>query len=361
MSMSHRERVRIALSHQEPDMVPIQADFTPEIAERLSKHLNLKETGSEAYAHGISQLPLVLNHDLLNSWHGIATSYYSGPEPTYTCEWGITWRWVDYLDGKYTEMAKHPLEDDAAFATYKVPDATDDSRYDSTRAMVKEFGDTYWTVGAIPCTILEACWYLRGLEKFMMDLAVNKDFAHALCDKVLEFYRPVGLKLIECGVDMLWLGDDIGCQRGMAMSPDTWREFFKPRMKSLIDEFKSANPKLKIAYHTDGDVTEVVPELIEVGIDVWNAVQPLCVDLQMLKREYGDQLSFWGTVDIQETLPHGTPEEVEEEVRERIRVMAPGGGFILAPTHNIQIDTSIVNIMAFYRAAEKYRDYPISC
>jgi len=357
--MTSKERVRVALHHQEPDKVPLHADFVPEVAERLAAHFGLTQNGAEAYAHGVSALPLKLGHDLLTSWHGIATSYYAGPEPTYTCEWGITWQWVRYAGGKYTEMIRRPLESDAALATYRVPDATAESRYEGTRQLIAAYGDTHWIVGGIPCTILECCWYLRGLERFMIDLALNKDFAHALCDKTMEFYRPAGLKLIECGVDMLWLGDDIGCQRGMAISPATWREFFKPRMRSLIEDFKNADPDIIIAYHTDGNVVEVLPELIEIGIDVLNAVQPKCMDVAMLKRRFGKQLSFWGTLDIQETMPYGTPEEVEAEVRDRIRTLGPGGGFILAPTHNIQPDTSTENILAYYRAAERYRKYPV--
>jgi len=359
-ALSSKERVRIALHHQEPDKVPLQCDFVPEVAEHLAEHFGLSQGGAEAYAHGVSELPLKLQHDLLVSWHGIATSYYGPPDPSYTCEWGVTWRWVGYKGGRYTEIATHPLAHDDALASYQPPDATDDSRYDSTRALVDAFGDTHWIVGGIPCTILEASWYLRGLERFMMDLVQNKDFAHTLCDRILEFYRPAGLKLIECGVDMLWLGDDIGCQRGMAISPATWREFFKPRMQSLIADFKSANPDIIIAYHTDGNVVEALPELIEIGVDVLNAVQPKCMDVAMLKREFGDRLSFWGTMDIQETMPYGTPADVEAEVRDRIRVLGPGGGFILAPTHNIQPDVPLENILAYYRAAERYRSYPVA-
>ena len=358
--MVSKERVRIALNHQEPDRVPLHCDFVPEVAAQLSQHFGLGETGAEAYAHGVSALPLRLGHDLLVSWHGIATSYYAGPPSGYTCEWGITWEWVDYNGGRYTDIAVHPLADDAALATWQPPDAADDARYDGTRDLIAAHGDAHWIVGGIPCTILEASWYLRGLERFMTDLVANKDFAHALCDKVVAHYRTAGLKLIDLGVDMLWLGDDIGSQRGMAISPATWREFFKPRMKALIDDFKSANADIIIAYHTDGDVVAVIPELIEIGIDVLNAVQPKCMDVGMLKREFGDRLSFWGTMDIQETMPYGTPEDVEAEVRDRIATLAPGGGFILAPTHNLQPDVSIENILAYYRAAERYRDYPVT-
>ena len=109
------------------------------------------------------------------------------------------------------------------------------------------------------------------------------------------------------GVDMLWTGDDIGSQRGMLIAPATWRRFFKPRMAELVSRVKAIKPDLLVAYHTDGDVREVIPDLIEIGIDVLNPVQPACMDPAELKRDYGDRLLFWGSIDEQGTLPFGSP------------------------------------------------------
>ena len=162
------------------------------------------------------------------------------------------------------------------------------------------------------------------------------------------------------GVDIIWTGDDMGGQQGMLISPEMWRKYLKPRMGKLYSELKSINPDLKIAYHSDGNIYPIIDELVEIGLDILNPVQPKCMDPHYLKKRYGKNLSFWGTIDIQETLPFGTPGQIEDEVKDRIKNMGPGGGFIISPTHHVQIDTSIENFFAFWNAAEKYGKYPIN-
>jgi len=138
-----------------------------------------------------------------------------------------------------------------------------------------------------------------------------------------------------------------------------WRKYLKPRMVKLYYEMKSINPDLKIAYHSDGNIYPIIDELVEIGLDILNPVQPKCMDPYYLKKRYGKNLSIWGTIDIQETLPFGTPEKIENEVKNRIKNIGPGGGFIISPTHNVQIDTSIDNFFVFWNAVEKYGVYPV--
>jgi uroporphyrinogen-III decarboxylase len=145
---------------------------------------------------------------------------------------------------------------------------------------------------------------------------------------------------------MIWLGDDIGGQSGLLMSPRHWRRFLKPRMAELISTVKGINPRLKVAYHTDGRVYDLIPELIEIGIDVLNPVQPAAMDCARLKREWGTELCFWGSMDEQHTLPFGTPADVRAEARDRIAVLGAGGGLILGPTHHVQLDTPLENFWA---------------
>ncbi len=358
--MTSRERVQTALNHEEPDRVPIQADFTPEVAEKMSEYLRLEDSTAEAYSGKISEIPLVMGHDLLVAWHGIATSYYLFDDvEEYTCEWGITWRWVDYPGGRYTEGVKRPLKDDAALSSYSCPDPEESRRYDSARELIRKHGGTHAIVGGMPCTLFEAAWYLRGYDRFLVDLMMNKDFAHELLDKLYDFQLVTGTKLAEIGVDIIWIGDDFGTQDSLIVSPEIWREFFKPRYAGLIQAFKNIKPDVKIAYHSDGNIETLLPEYIEIGVDIQNAVQPKSMDPAHLKKRFGDKLSYWGTLDIQETFPHGTPEDVENEVRYRIQTVAPGGGLILGPSHNFQPDVPFENILAFYRAVEKYGRYPV--
>ena len=357
--MNSRERVLTALNHEEPDRVPIHSDFTPEAAETLSKHLKLDNFTTEAYSGEVSELPLVLGHDLLVAWHGIATSYYAKEDQHYTCEWGIEWEWVDYPHGRYTEMVKRPIADEKNLSTYTFPDASESWRYDTTKTLLRERGKTHAIVGGMPCTIFEAAWYLRGLEEFLTDLIINKDFAHEYLDRICEFQMTCGTKLAELGVDIIWLGDDFGTQDSLVMSIDTWREFFKPRYARLISAYRAIKPDVKIAYHSDGNIEALLPEYIDIGVDIFNAVQPRSVDPAHLKKRFGKNLSYWGTVDIQEVIPYGTPEDVVNEVKLRIQTVGPGGGLIIAPSHNFQPDVPLENMLAFYQAAKEFGKYPL--
>jgi uroporphyrinogen-III decarboxylase len=179
-----------------------------------------------------------------------------------------------------------------------------------------------------------------------MDLLANPDLAERILEIPFRYHLAAAERLVSMGVDMLWTGDDIGSQRGMLFSPDTWRRFFKPRMAELVSRVKAIKPDLLVAYHTDGDVREVIPDLIEIGIDVLNPVQPACMDPAELKRAYGDKLLFWGSIDEQDTLPFGSADDVREEIRLRLSTIGRGGGLILGPTHHVQLDTPLDNFWA---------------
>jgi uroporphyrinogen decarboxylase len=358
--MNSKQRVLTALNHEEPDRVPLQVDFTPEAAEKLSGAVELGDQTIEAYSGKISDLPLVMGHDLLVGWHGIATSYYLHPEQeSYTCEWGIRWHWVNIPGGRYTEMIKPPLLEKEDLDNYECPNPDYQERYRTIEKLVKKYGESHAIVGAMPCTTFEACWYLRGMERFLVDLISDDDFSTRLISKVMDFQLATGSKLAQMGVDIIWMGDDFGTQNSLILAPETWRKYFKPCYRKLIETFKGINPELKIAYHSDGNVEPLLPEFIEVGVDILNAVQPKAMKPERLKEKFGDKLSFWGAVDIQEILPHGSPEQVEEEVKYRIDTLGVRGGYILAPSHNIQPDVPIDNILAFYRAAKKHGKYPL--
>ena len=145
---------------------------------------------------------------------------------------------------------------------------------------------------------------------------------------------------------MIWMGDDVGMQTGMLISPRTWRRFFKPRMASFIAELKVINPQVKVAYHSDGDISAIIPDLIEIKLDVLNPIQPACMDPAELKQKYGDRLCFWGSMDEQYTLPFGSAEAVRAEVLTRLNTLGKNGGLILGPTHHVQLDTPMENFWA---------------
>ncbi|MEM3486497.1 MAG: uroporphyrinogen decarboxylase family protein [Candidatus Methanomethyliaceae archaeon] len=351
--MTSKERVQMAVNFEEPDRVPIQASFTPEVEERLSRlHGNLRGF----------DLDVELGHDILIPAYGMGTSYYrEGDE--YVTEWGIRWKRFPYKTrfgvGYYTEIVEHPLADDAAIDRYVPPDPYKVDMSDAEELMQK-YGKTHYIMGDIVCSILEALRYLRGWEQSLIDLVQNPDLAWKIMDMSIEYHLVLGKKLIQLGVDAIWLADDLGGEHDLMMSPETFRRVVKPKMAYMIGELKKAGPQIKIAFHSDGCIYKILDDLVEVGVDILNPVQPEAMDPAWIKKRYGKKLVLWGTIGTQSVLPFGTVEEVRKAVREAIKNLAPGGGLLLAPTHNIQLDTPLENIEAFYQAAMEYGKYPIS-
>ena len=363
--MRHRDRVAAALAREEPDRSPMQISITPEFADRLradlvfrgvlgsddSAELNVAR-GGEHNPHGggnTYELERAIESDLILTSVGWANSYYMA-HGAYTDEWGVTWQEHPYETrfgtGHYTEMVGHPLADDAAIASYTPPDPTRPELYVDSERVIREFRDEYWVVGVTVTTIWETAWALRGYQQLLMDTVADPEIAEAVLEIPFRYHLAAAERLAAMGIDMLWTGDDIGSQKGMLIAPASWRRFLKPRMAELVARVKAIDPAIKVAYHTDGDVREVLPELIEIGIDVLNPVQPACMDPAELKRDYGDRLLFWGSIDEQHTLPFGSPDDVRAELRRRLTTIGRGGGLILGPTHHVQLDTSLENFWA---------------
>lgn len=361
--MTSKERVVTALLHEEPDRVPVTASFTPEFARRLREYLGLPSKDTNPHGGVIHDLEEALGLDMIQYSVGIANSYYASSEDTYVCEWGITWKQVEYETpfgkGKYTEIAEHPLALDERIKTYTPPDPHQEKLYTPLYDVLERYGKEYFILGVTVCTIFEGAWYLRGLHQLLVDMVTDEERANAILDIPFRFHLEAAKRLVAMGVDGIWLGDDVGTQRGMLISPDLWRKYLKPRMATICAELRRINPDIFIAYHSDGNIEPIIDDLIEIGIDVLNPVQPRAMDPAALKKRYGARLAFWGTIDEQETLPFGTPDMVRREVWERIQVMAPGGGFIIAPTHHVQLDTPLPNFFAFLEAVKMYGRYPV--
>ena len=350
--MRHRERVIKALNHEETDRPPFQATFTPEFAQRLRNHLGIKDTFSHDPHSGRwngYDLEIATGQDALQCSIGWFTNYYLSEKP-YADEWGIKWKTDKYEtpfgEGFYTNLAGCPLKNDSAVDSYRSPDPQRPELYTNLGRLIKEYKSEYYIIGRLHCTIFESAWALRGFEQLMMDFYMNPDLASKVLDITYNYHQEVAKNMAQCGVDMIWLGDDMGSQDGLLLPPEIWREFFKPRMASIISEIKKIDPNIKVAYHTDGNIYDIIPELIEIGLDVLNPVQPECMDPFFLKETYGDKLIFFGGIPVQSTLPFGTPEQVKNEIAKLKNTLGKSGGWIAAPTHHLQMDTPMENFYA---------------
>jgi len=376
-----RERVIAALEHKEPDRVPIDLGGSVSSIHavaygRLTAKLGLKIKSE--IADKIQQLAR-LNEEILvrlgvDLRHiSLKKGFFAGGEdrfddpsgrPYFIDEWGIKWGKNPY----YYDMIYHPLEnltiDDLDHHPW--PDPKDPVRYEGLREDVKNLyhtTDCALVADAIFGGIYECAWWLRGFEKFNVDMYKRPDFAEALLDKILELYMGFYSRYLdEVGayVQMVELGDDVGAQTGPIISPALLRRYIKPRWKKLYDLIHSKT-RAKIFHHSCGSLYPFIGDLIDVGVDVLNPIQPLAanMDIGRIKKEFGDRLSLHGGVDIQRVLPLGTPNDVVEEVKRVIRLAARNGGYILAGAHNIQADTPVENIKAMFEAARKFGVYPI--
>ena len=336
----------------------MQISFTPEFARRL--RADMRVDGHEQHnPHGGGNnyhLERALGQDLLLTSVGWANSYYQC-DHDYVDEWGVGWKLVEYQTpfgpGKYTEPVSHPLANDEAIARYRPPDPNRPALYGNAEQLVRQYRADYFLAGVTVTTILETAWALRGLEQMMLDLVTDPDLAETILDIPFHYHLTAARRLVELGVDMIWTGDDIGGQSAMLISPAMWRRFLKPRMARFIAELKRINKNLKVAYHSDGVIYPVIAELIEIGVDVLNPIQPACMDPARLKRKYGDKLCFWGSIDEQHTLPFGRQEDVRIEILSRLDSLGRGGGLILGPTHHVQLDTPMENFWTMINTIQK--------
>jgi uroporphyrinogen decarboxylase len=252
----------------------------------------------------------------------------------------------------------HPMEDfttTAEILDYPFPDYNESYRWEGMDAKVKALQKNGLASAAfLAMTIFEAAWYLRGMDTFLVDMLEDEEFAEALLDKLTEIRIGMAQKYAGAGVDLIMLGDDVSTQLAMMMSVSLWRRMLKPRLKKIIDAARQVKSDILIFYHGDGNLQDIIEDLIEIGVDILNPVQPETMDPVLLKKQFGSRLSFWGTIGTQTTMPFGKPSDVENAVKTMIETVGAGGGLLLAPTHTIEPDVPWENIEAFVRAVKKY-------
>ena len=209
-------------------------------------------------------------------------------------------------------------------------------------------------IGDMQCTVWETAWYMRGMENLMCDMMAEDPMAEVLLDKVTDLAIQRAVSFTRAGADGLFLGDDVGMQHTIMMSEGLYNEWIKPRLKKVIDAAKAVNPDLIIFYHSCGHVTELIPYLIEAGVEVLNPVQPECMDFKELHKKYGEQISFHGTIGTQTTMPFGTTDEVRRKVFENLDIAGKQGGLYVCPTHMLEPEVPVENVIAYIQACVDY-------
>lgn len=380
-SMTSRQRVLTALTHQEPDAVPLALGGGPyglidNLYLRLVKHLNLGEPAPPfRTGHSISymddRLLEKLGTDLRYCWPGLLPNSpvtRGEDDDTFYDSYGQVWKRA--LPYYYTGegILKDAGSIDDIESRVRWPDLSD-PRWTygiAERAQRLREQTDYFVVMRMIAShgpFQTAC-DLRGTESFLMDMALKPDFAYALLDKVTTAMEGLLKLAMQAGgkyFDMVELpGDDYAGNTNTLVSPVMFRKFIKPCLERLIKVIKEHNPNTQVMLHSDGAITKLLPEIIVLGVDVIHPLEPLpAMDLLAIKEQFGKQLTFLGGIDISHAMP-GTPENVIAETKLRISQLAAGGGYILAPSNHLQADVSAENVATLFETAKTFGVYPIS-
>ncbi len=276
------------------------------------------------------------------------SKYYIGKDIDYTGEWGDGHKYGSMEHFTHFVPCMDKFETVDEINSFPVPDVLADYRWEEASKRIEKLKQQdYIVISNIAIDIFEPAWYLRGMEEMLSDFYINPELAEACLDRIKNVKGELAKRLAQSGVDVIIYGDDVAMQTGMMMSPEIWRKFLKPRLKEVIEYAKSANPNVLAYYHSDGDCRVIIPELIEVGADILNPVQPECMDPKEIYDLYSDKIAFWGGMGTQTTMPFGTVDDVFEKTKELIGLNKKGGKFVIAPTHLLEPEVPLENIIKF--------------
>ena len=372
--LNSRERVTLALSHQDTDKVP--ADLgglattirTVGLYQRLRSHLGLPSLNK--VRHFLDE-HIIPDDDLLTALKidtryvrtGAARNWRRQKLDQYTIldEWGTTWRKPPHFI--YASMIDNPIKEPTinALQRHTFPDPEDPGRYEGLKERTRKLHEetNYAIVADYPsgAGIFDQAWRLRGMSELLLDMMVNTEFCYELFEIVGNWYQKVYERYMEevgPNVHMVMLYEDLAMQEGPLMSLELFRRYVRPQHEKVIKAIRDHTDAL-VCLHICGSAYTFIPDFIEMGIDVLNPVQIRAKDMdpEKLKAEFGDRMSFHGGVDAQEILPYGSPEAVGEEVKRLVKILGKNGGFLLAPCHSVQPDVPPENIQALFSAERR--------
>ncbi len=354
--MKPRDRVITALNHIRPDRTPCDFWARPEVWRLMKEHYRAGTDEMLLQRLGVD-LRTVTIEERWAEYEKRATGRLPGEthlsgkkcvlldERTLQDPWGTVWRAGENF--KYVQWVKGPLQDTEDLTAVAWPDFGIYEPVEDIAKKVAEYKDDYFVYGAVDNPFKRA-WSLRGLENFLMDSQVNQGFAVTLMNRCAEYELEKAKRLAQAGADMVGINGDIAMQDRLLMNPKVWRETQKPIFKYMAEQIRAVKPDVRLFYHSDGNIMDVIPDFIEIGFQVINPIQPECMDPAEVKRRFGDKITMHGTVSLQRTLPRGTPEQVREETRHTIETCGYNGGLILCPSNLLQFDTPVPNIVALY-------------
>lgn len=353
--MNSRERVLRTLRHETPDRVPLDGGFCPQIWAKLKEHFRTESNERIKEKLGMDHKGETLGPSLSFQkqncvWFEEDWGIHIGNN-VFESEWGFRCRMKPGIS--IPQYIYHPLSDTTNLNKYTFPDISAPGRFKKLEETLSNYKDNYMVGASIPWNFFKHCWQLRGFQTLLEDLYLNPQFVEELLDRLLAFKLEQVREYAKLEPDIISIGGDVGMQNNMMMAPDIWRKYFKARLKILIEESRRQNKNIYWFFHSDGYIEPIIPDLIEIGFNIIDPIQPECMDPVKIKKMYGDRITLHGTISLQKTLPFGTSEDVREEVLSRIKECGNNGGLILAPANTVTADVPIENVLAVYNTAKE--------
>jgi len=350
-----RERMQTALRGGQPDRTPVALGSFPMTLPQLPNHDPDEYFGTDI--RYVSFRPLPEEKQFLDYLRGLPKHVPMGETATLR----TYWEWGYHPERPGAEpLAKARTVEELDLSS--LPKTTDPSRYQGLSERVQAYHERGLPVMGMPPhlggEVFETAWRLRGFRQLLWDLKRNRELARYLFDQITAMLLHNTVVLARARVDVLALDDDVGAPTSMIISPAVWREFLRPGMRKAIELAREAKPDILVLYHSDGYIEPIIPDLIKVGVNGLNPVQPDVMDPARLKRKYGERIALWGTVGTQTLWSWGSPNEIEAEVRLRIETVGRGGGFVVSPAYDIDVpEVPLENVAAFVKAAKEYGAY----
>jgi uroporphyrinogen decarboxylase len=327
-----RERVISAVSHKNTVPVPYEIELTAPLEDKLRERLGIsKENVWDWFGNHIEKA----NY---KKGEYIRPGIYQDP-------FGVIWDRTG-ADKDIGTVRGYILKE-PEMGEYRVPEPNLDYVDEITQKLFADNRDSY-KFGKVGLSLFERAWSLRGFENFLADLACEEKFAQELFEHITDYNIKTIDHALKYPIDGFFFGDDYGQQTGMLMSPQTWRRLIKPCLAKMFAKIKSSGRTA--ALHSCGDISAILGDLTDIGLDIYQTVQPEIYDLKKLKENFGAHLTFWGGISTQRDLPCASPAEVKKIAHETIKILGKGGGYIAAPTHQIPADTPVENVIALAEA-----------
>jgi uroporphyrinogen decarboxylase len=335
--LNHKERLLHAFRHEPVDRLPTQINYTAGMGAKMAAHFGIE----------MDDLPAFLDNHLLRVDLSFEQQRSQDGQTRFDW-WGAGHDTGE--EGYYIQVS--PLANSRDLEAYAWPDPHTSGLFEQARKVIQTYGTEYFIVPNLGFALFERAWSLRGLEQFLMDIALDPGWVGELLDRITEIQLALIEHYLQLGVNGAYFGDDYGAQKNLIISPASWRRLIKPRLDRLFAPFRERG--LPILMHSDGQIQKILPDLVEIGLTVLNPVQPEVLDHAWLRQNFGGVLAFYGGISTQTSLPQGSPGQVHQAVQRCIQDLAPNQtGLLLAPSHRMMTDIPLENVEAMLAAFQE--------